>query len=77
MTRSRTDAKHFEVVIFVENNRIRGLAEETEEKETTLLTEELNKALENMKNEKAVGPDDMLARVWKCVGEHTIELVAD
>ena len=31
--------------------------------------DEVRKALNKMKSDKAVGPDDIPVKVWKCLGE--------
>ena len=49
---------------------------ETVEREVGRISkDEVRKALKGMKNGKAVGPDDILAEAWRCLGEKAGEFV--
>ena len=42
-----------------------------EQEVRNISTDEVRKALEGMKNRRAVGPDDAPVEVWTCIGEMT------
>ena len=37
--------------------------------------EKVRENMQRMKNRKAVGPDDILAEVWKCLGESALKFL--
>jgi hypothetical protein len=48
------------------------------EKETTGINrEEVKRALKNMKNGKATGPDEIQVEVWKCLGDKGIDILLE
>ncbi|KAK3535513.1 hypothetical protein QTP70_016936 [Hemibagrus guttatus] len=47
-----------------------------EQKVDKIRKDEVRKALKRMKSGKAVGPDDIPVKVWKCLGEAAVEFLA-
>ena len=69
--------EYFEKLMNKENNR-EPRTEETEvidEKVNYVSREEVKNALRRMKKGKAVGPDELPVKVWKCTGEMGIEFL--
>ena len=46
-----------------------------EEEVGKISKDELRKALKGIKNGKAVGPDDILIEVWKCLEGRAVEIL--
>ncbi|KAK3557289.1 hypothetical protein QTP70_026689, partial [Hemibagrus guttatus] len=49
---------------------------DVQQKVDKIRKDEVRKALKKMKSGKAVGPDDILVEVWKCLGEAAVEFLA-
>ncbi|KAK3573579.1 hypothetical protein QTP86_028181 [Hemibagrus guttatus] len=49
---------------------------DVQQKVDKIRKDEVRKALKTMKSGKAVGPDDILVEVWKCLGEAAVEFLA-
>ncbi|KAK3531362.1 hypothetical protein QTP70_018162, partial [Hemibagrus guttatus] len=49
---------------------------DVQQKVDKIRKDEVRKALKRMKSGKAVGPDDILVEVWKCLGEAAVEFLA-
>ncbi|KAK3527832.1 hypothetical protein QTP86_006897 [Hemibagrus guttatus] len=54
--------------------RVEGV-NSVEQKVDKIRKDEVRKALKRMKSGKAVGPDDILVEVWKCLGEAAVEFL--
>ena len=59
----------------IDNNRTKRKADEIEGNKPSVTKEEMGKTLKNMLKGKAVGPDDISAKVWKCLGQAGTELL--
>ena len=69
--------EYFEKLMNEENN-IDPRTEETEvvkEEVNFVSREEVKKALRRIKKDKAVGPDELPVKVWKCMGEMGIKFL--
>ena len=69
--------EYFEKLMNEENNR-ESRSEEAEvvnEEVNCVSREEVKNPLRRMKKGKAVGPDELLVEVWKCMGEMGIEFL--
>ncbi|KAK3574862.1 hypothetical protein QTP86_018329 [Hemibagrus guttatus] len=69
--------KYLEELMNEENERekrVKGV-NSVEQKVDKIRKDEVRKALKRMKSGKAVGPDDILVEVWKCLGEAEVELL--
>ncbi|MCJ8736308.1 hypothetical protein PDJAM_G00258080 [Pangasius djambal] len=69
--------EYFEELMNEENEREKIVEEVTsvEQKVDKIRKDEVRKALKRMKSGKAVGPDDILVEVWKCLGEAAVEFL--
>ena len=70
---------YFENLMNEENERERRTSAATEHVQAVqrVSEEEVRKAIQNMKNGKAVGPDDIPAEAWKCLGEPAVEFLTN
>ncbi|KAK3545752.1 hypothetical protein QTP70_011318 [Hemibagrus guttatus] len=50
---------------------------DVQQKVDKIRKDEVRKALKRMKSGNAVGPDDILVEVWKCLGEAAVEFLAN
>ncbi|KAK3572845.1 hypothetical protein QTP86_008260 [Hemibagrus guttatus] len=69
--------EYFEELMNEENEsekRVEGVSS-VEQKVDKIRKDEVRKALKRMKSGKAVGPDDILVEVWKCLGEAAVEFL--
>ncbi|KAK3556476.1 hypothetical protein QTP70_008327 [Hemibagrus guttatus] len=69
--------EYFEELMNEENERekrVEGVSS-VEQKVDKIKKDEVRKALKRMKSGKAVGPDDILVEVWKCLGEAAVEFL--
>ncbi|KAK3506208.1 hypothetical protein QTP70_017142 [Hemibagrus guttatus] len=71
--------EYFEELMNEENEREKRVegVNSVEQKVDKIRKDEVRKALKRMKSGKAVGPDDILVEVWKCLGEAAVEFVTD
>ncbi|KAK3519772.1 hypothetical protein QTP70_004293 [Hemibagrus guttatus] len=69
--------EYFEELMNEENEREKRVegVNSVEQKVDTIRKDEVRKALKRMKSGKAVGPDDILVEVWKCLGEAAVEFL--
>ncbi|KAK3513818.1 hypothetical protein QTP70_028869 [Hemibagrus guttatus] len=69
--------EYFEELMNEENEREKRVegVNSVEQKVDKIRKDEARKALKRMKNGKAVGPDDILVEVWKCLGEAAVEFL--
>ncbi|KAK3509833.1 hypothetical protein QTP70_013009 [Hemibagrus guttatus] len=67
--------EYFEELMNEENEREKRVegVNSVEQKVEKIRKDEVRKALKRMKSGKAVGPDDILVEVWKCLGEAAVE----
>ncbi|KAK3551899.1 hypothetical protein QTP70_031557 [Hemibagrus guttatus] len=70
--------EYFEELMNEENEREKRVegVNSVEQKVDKIRKDEVRKALKRMKSGKAVGPDDLLVEVWKCLGEAAVEFLA-
>ncbi|KAK3532069.1 hypothetical protein QTP86_006796 [Hemibagrus guttatus] len=70
--------EYFEELMNEENEREKRVegVNSVERKVDKIRKDEVRKALKRMKSGKAVGPDDILVEVWKCLGEAAVEFLA-
>ncbi|KAK3553593.1 hypothetical protein QTP70_005766 [Hemibagrus guttatus] len=71
--------EYFEELMNAENERekrVEGM-NSVEQKVDKIRKDEVRKALKRMKSGKAVGPDDILVEVWKCLGEAAVEFLTN
>ncbi|KAK3534154.1 hypothetical protein QTP86_002311 [Hemibagrus guttatus] len=70
--------EYFEELMNEENEREKRVegVNSVEQKVDKIRKDEVRKALKRMKSGKAVGPDDILVEVWKCLGEAAVEFLA-
>ncbi|KAK3542444.1 hypothetical protein QTP86_025898 [Hemibagrus guttatus] len=68
---------YFEELMNEENEREKRVegVNSVEQKVDKIRKDEVRKALKRMKSGKAVGPDDILVEVWKCLGEAAVEFL--
>ncbi|KAK3555889.1 hypothetical protein QTP86_029801, partial [Hemibagrus guttatus] len=69
--------EYFEELMNEENEkekRVEGV-NSVEQKVDKIRKDEVRKASKRMKSGKAVGPDDILVEVWKCLGEAAVEFL--
>ncbi|KAK3511388.1 hypothetical protein QTP70_006111 [Hemibagrus guttatus] len=71
--------EYFEELMNEENEREKRVegVNSVEQKVDKIRKDEVRKALKRMKSGKAVGPDDILVEVWKCLGEAAVEFLAN
>ncbi|KAK3510676.1 hypothetical protein QTP70_013013 [Hemibagrus guttatus] len=69
--------EYFEELMNEENEREKRVegVNSVEQKVDEIRKDEVRKALKRMKSGKAVGPDDILVEVWKCLGEAAVEFL--
>ncbi|KAK3509147.1 hypothetical protein QTP70_020260, partial [Hemibagrus guttatus] len=69
--------EYFEELMNEENEREKRVegVNSVEQKVDKIRKDEVRKALKRMKSGKAVGPDDILVEVWKCLGESAVEFL--
>ncbi|KAK3544421.1 hypothetical protein QTP86_011159 [Hemibagrus guttatus] len=69
--------EYFEELMNEENEREKRVegVNSVEQKVDKIRKDEVRKALKRMKSGKAVGPDDILVEVWKCLGEAAVEFL--
>ncbi|KAK3570316.1 hypothetical protein QTP86_017172 [Hemibagrus guttatus] len=69
--------EYFEVLMNEENEREKTVegVNSVEQKVDKIRKDEVRKALKRMKSVKAVGPDDILVEVWKCLEEAAVEFL--
>ncbi|KAK3512195.1 hypothetical protein QTP70_034966, partial [Hemibagrus guttatus] len=69
--------EYFEGLMNEENEREKRVegVNSVEQKVDKIRKDEVRKALKRMKSGKAVGPDDILVKVWKCLGEAAVEFL--
>ncbi|KAK3525556.1 hypothetical protein QTP86_034849 [Hemibagrus guttatus] len=69
--------EYFEELMNEENEREKRIegVNSAEKKVGKIRKDEVRKALKRMKSGKAVGPDDILVEVWKCLGEAAVEFL--
>ncbi|KAK3543841.1 hypothetical protein QTP70_030074, partial [Hemibagrus guttatus] len=69
--------EYFEELMNEENEREKRVegVNSVEQKVAKIRKDEVRKALKRMKSGKAVGPDDILVEVWKCLGEAAVEFL--
>ncbi|KAK3548241.1 hypothetical protein QTP70_005820 [Hemibagrus guttatus] len=69
--------EYFEELMNEENEREKRVegVNSVEQKVNKIRMDEVRKALKRMKSGKAVGPDDILVEVWKCLGEAAVEFL--
>ncbi|KAK3520207.1 hypothetical protein QTP70_019359 [Hemibagrus guttatus] len=67
--------EYFEELMNEENEREKRVegVNSVEQKVDKIRKDEVRKVLKRMKSGKAVGPDDILVEVWKCLGEAAVE----
>ncbi|KAK3544885.1 hypothetical protein QTP86_027580, partial [Hemibagrus guttatus] len=70
--------EYFEELMNEENEREKRVegVNSVEQEVDKIRKDEVRKALKRMKSGKAVGPDDILVEVWKCLGEAAVEFLA-
>ncbi|KAK3518340.1 hypothetical protein QTP86_018635, partial [Hemibagrus guttatus] len=70
--------EYFEELMNEENEREKRVegVNSVEQKVDKIRKDEVRKALKRMKSGKAVGPDDIPVKVWKCLGEAAVEFLA-
>ncbi|KAK3563951.1 hypothetical protein QTP86_006275 [Hemibagrus guttatus] len=70
--------EYFEELMNEENEREKRVegVNSVKQKVDKIRKDEVRKALKRMKSGKAVGPDDILVEVWKCLGEAVVEFLA-
>jgi len=67
---------YFEQLMNIENDReVRTVEPNTDIGLQAISADEIKKALKKMKNGKSVGPDDIPAEVWKCLGDTGVEIL--
>ncbi|KAK3536457.1 hypothetical protein QTP86_012613 [Hemibagrus guttatus] len=71
--------EYFEELMNEENEREKRVegVNSVEQEVDKIRKDEVRKALKRMKSGKAVGPDDILVEVWKCLGEAAVEFLAN
>ncbi|KAK3510396.1 hypothetical protein QTP70_005869 [Hemibagrus guttatus] len=69
--------EYFEELMNDENDREKRVegVNTVEQKVHKIRKDEVRKALKRMKSGKAVGPDDILVEVWKCLGEAAVKFL--
>ncbi|KAK3550442.1 hypothetical protein QTP86_025682 [Hemibagrus guttatus] len=69
--------EYFEQLMNEENEREKRVegVNSVEQKGDKIRKDEVRKALKRMKSGKAVGPDDILVEVWKCLGEAAVDFL--
>ncbi|KAK3532065.1 hypothetical protein QTP86_006795 [Hemibagrus guttatus] len=69
--------EYFEGLMNEENEREKRVegVNSVEQKVDKIRKDEVRKALKRMKSGKAVGPDDIPVKVWKCLGEAAVEFL--
>ncbi|KAK3568400.1 hypothetical protein QTP86_005554 [Hemibagrus guttatus] len=69
--------EYFEELMNEENEREKRVegVNSVEQKVDKIRKDEVRKALKRMKSGKAVGPDDILVEVWKCLEEAAVEFL--
>ncbi|KAK3561228.1 hypothetical protein QTP86_029608, partial [Hemibagrus guttatus] len=69
--------EYFEELMNEENEREKRVegVNSVEQKVDKIRKDEVRKVLKRMKSGKAVGPDDILVEVWKCLGETAVEFL--
>ncbi|KAK3552479.1 hypothetical protein QTP86_012164 [Hemibagrus guttatus] len=69
--------EYFEELMNEENEREKRVegVNSVEQKVDKIRKDEVRKALKRMKSGKAVGPDDIPVKVWKCLGEAAVEFL--
>ncbi|KAK3570786.1 hypothetical protein QTP86_025427 [Hemibagrus guttatus] len=69
--------EYFEELMNEENEREKRVegVNSVEQKVDNIRKDEVRTALKRMKSGKAVGPDDILVEVWKCLGEAAVEFL--
>ncbi|KAK3528964.1 hypothetical protein QTP70_014145 [Hemibagrus guttatus] len=69
--------EYFEELMNEENEREKRVegVNSVEQKVDKIRKDEVRKALKRVKSGKAVGPDDILVEVWKCLGEAAVEFL--
>ncbi|KAK3530793.1 hypothetical protein QTP70_002820 [Hemibagrus guttatus] len=69
--------EYFEELMNEENEREKRVegVNSVEQKVVKIRKDEVRKALKRMKSGKAVGPDDILVEVWRCLGEAAVEFL--
>ncbi|KAK3558000.1 hypothetical protein QTP86_005613 [Hemibagrus guttatus] len=69
--------EYFEELMNEENEREKRVegVNSVEQEVDKIRKDEVRKALKRMKSGKAVGPDDILVEVWKCLGEAAVEFL--
>ncbi|KAK3543307.1 hypothetical protein QTP70_014026 [Hemibagrus guttatus] len=69
--------EYFEELMNEENEREKRVegVNSVEQKVDKIRKDEVRNALKRMKSGKAVGPDDILVEVWKCLGEAAVEFL--
>ncbi|KAK3545742.1 hypothetical protein QTP70_011326 [Hemibagrus guttatus] len=69
--------EYFEELMNEENEREKRVegVNSVEQKVDKIRKDEVRKALKRMKSGKAVGPDDILVEVWKCLGEAAVRMM--
>ncbi|KAK3566503.1 hypothetical protein QTP86_034008 [Hemibagrus guttatus] len=69
--------EYFEELMNEENEREKRVegVNSVEQKVDKIRKDEVRKALKRMKSGKAVGPDNILVEVWKCLGEAAVEFL--
>ena len=66
--------EYFEELLNVENDRIQRDVQQREIRDVQAISEEeVRDAMRKMKNNKAVGPDNIPIEAWKCLGREGIE----
>ncbi|KAK3523754.1 hypothetical protein QTP70_009236 [Hemibagrus guttatus] len=70
--------EYFEELMNEENERAKRVegVNSVEQKVDKIRKDEVRKALKRMKSGKAVGPDNILVEVWKCLGEAAVEFLS-
>ncbi|KAK3516529.1 hypothetical protein QTP70_021744, partial [Hemibagrus guttatus] len=70
--------EYFEELMNEENEREKRVegVNSVEQKVDKIRKDEVRKALKRMKSGKAVGPDDILVEIWKCLGEAAVKFLA-
>ncbi|KAK3540394.1 hypothetical protein QTP70_030404 [Hemibagrus guttatus] len=69
--------EYFEELMNEENEREKRVegVNSVEQEVDKIRKDEVRKALKRMESGKAVGPDDILVEVWKCLGEAAVEFL--
>ncbi|KAK3546717.1 hypothetical protein QTP70_033372, partial [Hemibagrus guttatus] len=69
--------EYFEELMNEENEREKRVegVNSVEQKVDKIRKDEVRKALKRMKSGKAVGPDNIMVEVWKCLGEAAVEFL--